>query len=93
MTTKEPNWTDQKWDQFASDLQGKISELTHAEQLAWCVEMVACLVPVMAQLREGHSVARDSDARAIDLAINVAERQRISTAAFSSRIEQLEQKP
>ena len=93
MTTKGPNWTDQKRDQFASDLQGKISELTHAEQLAWCVEMVACLVPVMAQLREGHSVARDSDARAIDLALNVAARHRVSIASFSSRIEQLEQKP
>ena len=93
MTTKEVNWTDQKRDQFASDLQGKISDLTHAEQLAWCVEMVACLVPVMAQLREGHSVARDSDARAIDLALNVAARHRVSIASFSSRIEQLEQKP
>ena len=47
----------------------------------------------MSQLQEAFQVARDSDLRACDMVLNVAERHRISIAAFSSRLEKLEQKP
>ena len=93
MQTQQPVWTAEKLRAVSLQLESEISALSPAKQLAWCVRTLAVLAPAMSQLQEAYEAARDSDVRASAVALNVAERQRISTAAFSSRIEQLEQKP
>ena len=91
MKTQQPVWTAEKLQAVSSQLESEISALSSEDQLAWCVSTLAVLAPAMSQLQEAFQVARDSDVRASAVALNVAERHRISTAAFSSRIEQLEQ--
>ena len=93
MKTQQPVWTAEKLQAVSSQLESEISALSSEAQLAWCVSTLAVLAPAMSQLQEAFQVARDSDLRACDMVLNVAERHRISIAAFSSRIEKLEQKP
>ena len=93
MKTQQPVWTAEKLQAVSSQLESDISALSPEDQLAWCVSTLAVLVPAMSQLREAYEAARDSDLRACDMVLNVAERHRISNAAFSSRLEKLEQKP
>ena len=93
MKTQQPVWTTKKLQAVSLQLESEISALSPEDQLAWCVSTLAVLAPAMSQLQEAFQVARDSDLRACDMVLNVAERHRISIAAFSSRLEKLEQKP
>ena len=93
MKTKQPVWTAEKLQAVSSQLESDISALSPEDQLAWCVSTLAVLAPAMSQLQEAFQVARDSDLRACDMVVNIAERHRVSIAAFSSRLEQLEQEP
>ena len=93
MRTNQPVWTAEKLQAVSAQLESDISALSPEDQLAWCVSTLAVLAPAMSQLQEAFQVARDSDLRACDMVLNVAERHRVSIAAFSSRLEQLEQEP
>ena len=93
MRTNQPVWTAEKLQAVSSQLESDISALSPEDQLAWCVSTLAVLAPAMSQLQEAFQVARDSDLRACDMVLNIAERHRVSIAAFSSRLEQLEQEP
>tara|TARA_B100001093_G_C26693165_1_gene955695 strand:- start:723 stop:1010 length:288 start_codon:yes stop_codon:yes gene_type:complete len=95
MKTQQPVWTAEKLQAVSPQIESEseISALSPADQLAWCVSKLAVLVPAMSQLREAYEAARDSDLRACDMVLNVSERHRVSIAAFSSCLEQLEQKP
>ena len=93
MRTNQPVWTAEKLQAVSAQLESDISALSPEDQLAWCVSTLAVLAPAMSQLQEAFQVARDSDLRACDMVLNIAERHRVSIAAFSSRLEQLEQEP
>ena len=93
MQTQQPVWTAEKLRAVSLQLESEISALSPEDQIKWCVSTLAVLAPAMSQLQEAFQVARDSDLRACDMVLNVAERHRISIAAFSSRLEKLEQKP
>ena len=93
MKTQQPVWTAEKLQAVSPQIESEISALSPADQLAWCVSIRAVLVPAMSQLREAYEAARSCDLRACDMVLNVSERHRVSIAAFSSCLEQLEQKP